>query len=223
MNAELTHDVCTSPGRRRTDRLRRAIVAQFYRPTGFWGRLAGAIMAFRPSNRERNEWTIDRLQIQPGERVLEIGFGPGYALGLATARVGGGLVAGIDHSEVMLRQASRRNAAAIRAGRLDLHLGSVESLPAFDEPFDAIYAVNSIGFWSEPAARLGELRDLLRPGGRLAFTVQPRSPSASDATARGTGEKIASRLRDAGFDDVGVELRPMRPVAAVCVVARRAC
>jgi hypothetical protein len=50
---------------------------QFRRPTGLLGRLAGWIMANRPSNIERNRWTVDLLNVQPSDHVLEIGFGPG--------------------------------------------------------------------------------------------------------------------------------------------------
>jgi len=50
------------------------VVAQFARPTGFWGDIAGFIMAYRPSNLARNEWAISLLNLQPSDRVLEIGF-----------------------------------------------------------------------------------------------------------------------------------------------------
>ena len=61
-------------------RILQTLIAQFGRPTGFWGNLAGMIMAYRPSNRQRNDWTIALLDIQPQDRVLEIGFGPGVAI-----------------------------------------------------------------------------------------------------------------------------------------------
>jgi ubiquinone/menaquinone biosynthesis C-methylase UbiE len=52
--------------------------------------------------------------VQPTERVLEIGFGPGLAIAEMSRRVGdSGHVSGIDHSAVMLQQASKRNAAAV--------------------------------------------------------------------------------------------------------------
>jgi ubiquinone/menaquinone biosynthesis C-methylase UbiE len=48
--------------------------------------------------------------------VLEIGFGPGYAVAQIASRLTSGEIVGIDHSEVMLKQAQRRNAGAIRLG-----------------------------------------------------------------------------------------------------------
>ena len=59
--------------------MRNAFVRQFSRPTGLLGRVAGLIMATRPSNLERNMRTLALADIQPEDRVLEIGFGPGVA------------------------------------------------------------------------------------------------------------------------------------------------
>src|SRR5712691_8341838 len=144
----------------------RAVVGQFHRPRGLGGRAAGRLMAHRPSNRKRNVWAVELLDVGPGDRVLEIGFGPGIAIAELARRATRGLVCGVDHSELMVRQARRRNAVAVRAGRVDLRLGSVEELPAFDTAFDKVLAVNSIGFWDQPVARLAELRALLRPAVR---------------------------------------------------------
>ena len=153
-----------------------AVHAQFGRPAGFWGRAAGLLMAHRSSNRRRNTWAVSLLDVRPDDHVLEIGFGPGLAI-LELSRVAQeGYVCGIDHSELMLREAVRRNAAGIRRGVVDLRLGSVDALPAFDAPFDKILAVNAILFWSEPDARLEELRQLLRPGGLIGVAHQPRGP-----------------------------------------------
>src|SRR5258706_16163915 len=99
---------------------------------------------------------------------------------------------GVDHSEVMLRQARRRNAGAIRAGRVDLRLATADRLPNFDAQFDKVLAVNSMGFWDDPVACLRALRSLLRPGGRIAIASQPRSPGATTETSRQAGEAMAT-------------------------------
>ncbi|MGZ5477482.1 MAG: methyltransferase domain-containing protein, partial [Thermoanaerobaculia bacterium] len=104
--------------------------SQFHNPHGLLGRVAGAIMASRPSNRQRNAWAVSLLDIQPHDRVLEIGFGPGLAIADIARRLTTGTAVGLDHSELMLLAASRRNTAAIAAGRVELRLGSAESLPA---------------------------------------------------------------------------------------------
>ena len=129
-----------------------AIVRQFGHPQGVPGQVAGWVIAYRPSNRQRNGWVVSLLGVRPTDRVLEIGFGPGLAIAELSRRVGpSGHVYGVDHSYLMLRQATRCNAAAIQAGRVTLSQGTVEALPpALDGPFDAIVAVNSLGFWPAP-------------------------------------------------------------------------
>lgn len=191
--------------------------AQFGKPRGFWGIVAGTIMASRPSNKERNFWTLDLLGIEPGHHVLEIGFGPGIAIQRAARLANKGIVVGIDHSETMLNQARKRNAEAIAEGRVRLALGSVADLPSL-EPFDRIYAVNSTQFWPDPPARLRELKELLKAGGRIAITHQPRNAGATDRDTEESGKRIAKMLTEAGFRNVRVEWKPMKPVAVVCVL-----
>ncbi len=53
---------------------------------------------------------------------------------------------GIDHSELMLGRARRRNTDGLRRGVVDLRLGSVDELLEFDAPFDKILAVNTMLF-----------------------------------------------------------------------------
>ncbi|MFQ5656093.1 MAG: class I SAM-dependent methyltransferase [Candidatus Methylomirabilales bacterium] len=193
--------------------------AQFRRPTGFWGNVAGLIMAYRPSNRERNSWTISLLDIQRTDRVLEIGFGPGVAIQEMSRIALDGLVVGLDHSETMLRHARKRNATAIRKGAVDLILGPVSALPPFNESFDKILTINSFHAWDEPVERLKELRRVLRPGGLIAITEQPRSRGATDETAQEIGKKLVAALNEGGFSEVRLETKKMKPVSAVCALA----
>jgi ubiquinone/menaquinone biosynthesis C-methylase UbiE len=165
----------------RKQKLAMAIRSQFRQPQGVAGWLAGWEMALRSSNRQRNVWAVGLLGVEPTDRVLEIGFGPGIAIRELSRRATHGLVCGVDHSAVMVRQATRRNAAAVRAGRVVLRLGAAEHLPAFAEPFDKVLAVNNMGMWREPDAGLQALHRLLRPGGRIAIVSQPRCPGATAA------------------------------------------
>lgn len=188
---------------------------QFGHPRGIAGSMAGWVMAHRRSNLHRNKWAVALLEVQPADRVLEIGFGPGVAIAELAGRATRGQVYGIDHSEVMVRQAGRRNDAAIRANRVQLIHASVEELPGFDEPLDAILAVNSVGFWPDPVEGLRRLRSLLRPGGRIALATQPRCPGTS--TARGARE-LQDLLTRAGFTRIRTETLGLDPPVA-CVLA----
>jgi ubiquinone/menaquinone biosynthesis C-methylase UbiE len=179
--------------------------------------VTGWVFAHRPSNRRRNAWVVSLLEVRPADRILEIGFGPG--IGVARlVRADAGHVTGIDHSDVMLRQASRRNAAAIRAGRVTLIQASADELPPDLGPFDAVLAVNSLGFWSEAGERLAELHGRLVPGGRIAIASQPRSPGATASTARSAAAGIEDLVRSAGFERIRTETLPLSP-PVVCVLA----
>ena len=174
-------------------------------------------MARTRSNHERAQWTVSLLGIKPTDRILEIGFGPGLAIELANRLAGDGRVVGLDHSEVMLRQATRRNAAAVREGRVELHLGSVAELPRFAEPFDKVFTINSIHFWEDPLPRLKELRRVLKPGGMLAVTLQPRSRNGTAATTAVIGDELAAKLHSAGFTQVTVDIKETTPLPVACV------
>jgi SAM-dependent methyltransferase len=200
--------------------LDRDVIGQGHRPHGAAGSVTGWVFAHRPSNRQRNRWVVSLLDVQPADQILEIGFGPGLAVAELARRVGDrGHVCGIDHSGVMLRQASRRNAAAIRAGRVTLINASADQLPAaLDGPFDAILAVNSLGFWPARAERLAELRRRLAPGGRIAIAAQPRCPGAAAGTSRNAAREIEDLLRGAGFTQMRTETLGLDP-PVVCVLA----
>ena len=191
--------------------------AQFGRPTGLRGSAAGLLMAHRPSNRRRNAWSVSLLDARRDDRVLELGFGPGLAIREVSRIAAKGYVCGIDHSELMLRWARRRNADGLRRGVVDLRLGSVDELPAFDALFDKILAVNTMVFGSEPVARLAELRRLLRPSGLIAVAYQPRGPGATDETSAAKGREIAVALIRARFTEVRLETMRLKP-AVVCAL-----
>jgi SAM-dependent methyltransferase len=208
----------TTAGAALKRRVIRGLMRQFHHPRGIGGRVAGWVMAHRRSNRQRNRWAVSLLDVRPTDRVLEIGFGPGVAIAELAGRATRGQVYGIDHSQVMVRQASRRNAAAIRAHRVHLAHTSVDRLPSFDGPLDAILAVNSVGSWPNPVERVRELRRLLRPQGRIALASQPRCPGATQHTTARAGHELQDLLSQAGFTEIRTETLGLDPPVA-CVLA----
>ncbi len=197
------------------------LTEQFSKPTGLLGRIAGWIMAYRPSNRERNAWAVSLLKLQPTDRVLEVGFGPGFAIQLMSRTVTHGLIWGIDHSVEMLRQASQRNRVAIAEGRVRLTLASVTALPDVDVPFDKILDVNGFQFWPDPERTLVRLRDKLLPAGALMLVHQPRQKNTSESDTHEAGRAFAGQLEVAGFGDIAIETLPIRPVSVVAVLGRK--
>src|SRR5262249_22022216 len=158
----------------------------------------GFVMATRTSNRERNRRMIALLEIQPHDRVLEIGFGPGLAIAMAARQAPSATVVGVDHSNLMLRQASHRNRAAIAAGQVQLHVASADALPPFGEPFDKVMASNVHMSLDAPVAVFLQWLAILRPGGSIAITQQSRKRAATDDDTSRDAERIAADLRAAG-------------------------
>lgn len=199
--------------------IRRILRTQFGRPTGILGKVAGLVMARRPSNLDRIRWTLSLLDVKPRDRVLEVGIGPGVAIELLSKAAKEGFVAGIDHSDEMVKQATKRNAEAVRAGRISLSRASASAPPAFDAPFDKILTINSIHFWNDPVGCLRNLRKLLRPGGVMAVTLQARTRSTTDETTAILGKEIAAKLNEAGFSHCDLRIKKATPTAMACVLA----
>ena len=197
------------------------LVAQFRKPTGRLGQLAGWVMAHRPSNRQRNHWTLELLNLQPNDDVLEIGYGPGYAIALASERLTQGRVVGIDHSQAMYAQATRRNARKISEGRVQLLVGDVLDPPTPLEPFDKIYSVNVSQFWPDPEQVFSELKRLLKPGGWIATTFMPRVGRARPGQAKAHARRLQRMMGELQFEEHRVHWLELDPTPALCVVARK--
>lgn len=196
------------------------IIGQFKRPHGFLGRIAGAIMANRPSNIERNEWALQLLSLEPGDRLLEVGYGPGIAIEKASKKITEGLIVGVDHSEVMFEQARKRNKQVISDGRVQLYWGSIDDLPTFESKFDKICSANVVQFWNDPVVSFKKLRSMLSANGVMATTYMPRHSKATAADALAKARDIVEQLRAAGFSSIKVEEKLMKPASVICVLAR---
>jgi SAM-dependent methyltransferase len=196
----------------------RTLIAQFHRPEGILGRVAGWIMAHRSSNLERNRWTVELLDVKPDDLVCELGPGPGVTLGHLIGKAG--RVIAVDHSPLMLQQCAARHREAILRGCLVLREASFTNLPDIGQ-VDKMIAVNALQFdaLSEPALR--GISAHLKPGGVLAVTFQPRgkSPTANDVDD--AAAKTRALLEAAGFENLREHRLPLDPVAAVCIIGQR--
>ncbi len=192
------------------EKIRNFMSKQFGNPSGIFGKFIGNGMAKR--NVYDAQWTISLLNIQPYHRILEVGFGPGVSTQLASEKASRGFVAGIDHSMTMVQSASKRNADAIQAGQMELRHGEVSSLPYPDESFDIAFSLHSIYFWKKPVDCLKELKRVLKTGGLLAITIQPKDtwdPKVDySIMTLYFGSEMASLFSEAGFQNIRVEVPP---------------
>jgi ubiquinone/menaquinone biosynthesis C-methylase UbiE len=196
--------------------MRERLAAPFARPQGMLGRLAARLML--ATNGPLGDWAMELLALQPAERVLEVGFGPGELVRRMIQRVPHLFVAGVDLSELMVAQAGARNAAAIARGQAVLGLGSAHELPYPDGSFDKAVTVNSIQFWPDITAGLRDVGRVLCPGGRLVIVLlDHRAPDVAAIDV--VRARLVEAATTAGFTMVSADTRPARPRPAVAVVA----
>lgn len=114
---------------------------------------------------------VEAADLQPGADVLDLACGRGAVLVPALAAVGeGGLVLGIDVAPAMVSRL-RADLAPRALANVEVRVGDAEHLELPDASFDAVTGGFMIFFPPEPLRVLGEIRRVLRPGGRVALSI----------------------------------------------------
>ena len=158
----------------------------------------------------------DAVGIAAGQRVLDVGCGPGALTAELAARVGAAAVVALDPSPPFVEECRRRNPG------VDVHPGAAETLPFPDESFDGALAQLVLHFVSDPEAAAAEMRRVLRPDGvaaacvwdfsggmtmlrefwRAARAVDPSPPDEGTTRRFGTAGEIDALFGEAGLRDV---------------------
>jgi phosphatidylethanolamine/phosphatidyl-N-methylethanolamine N-methyltransferase len=130
-------------------------------------------LTFGPALHPGRLQAIQRMNIQPGERVLEVGVGTGINLSLYPKQA---MVTGIDFSVSMLEKARDRVA---RKGLRNMRLLQMDAadLKFSDDSFDIVYAPYLISVVPDPVRVAREMRRVCRPGGRIIFLNHFLSPN----------------------------------------------
>ncbi|UKY54059.1 class I SAM-dependent methyltransferase [Streptomyces inhibens] len=143
----------------------RPVTSPFARPVGTRGRLAGRFMLWT----NKQDDVLHILDVQPGDRVLEVGYGPGGLVRLLVARSEAAVIRGVDPSPEMRRAATKANRGAVRSGRVTLDLGTADHTGLADQSMDRVASVNNVGIWPDLEAGLRELHRVVRPGGAVVI------------------------------------------------------
>ncbi|XVS60952.1 class I SAM-dependent methyltransferase [Actinosynnema sp. CA-299493] len=146
--------------------------------------------------------------VRPGDRVLDLGCGPGYLTALAAEAAGpGGSAVGVDPSGPMVEQARRLRGS----GSCSFEVGRAEALTAADGSFDVVVSSLAVHHIPEDvrATAFAEALRVLRPGGRvlLADFRPPRGRLGRHLVGATAGEamrdnpvgRIAPMLAEVGF------------------------
>jgi len=180
-------------------------------------------------------------QLQPGERVLDLGSGGGIDVLLSARRVGPeGRAFGLDMTDEMLELA-RANAAKAGATNVEFLKGQIEAIPLPAGSIDVVISNCVINLSVDKPAVLAEMHRVLAPGGRIGISdvVAEDHLGPQERAERGSYVSCISGalsrseyldgLRAAGFTEVSVEftheavpgmhgaiIRATKPVTSAC-------
>jgi cyclopropane fatty-acyl-phospholipid synthase-like methyltransferase len=165
---------------------------------------------------DRIRWAVETLAVEPGDRLLEIGGGPGVAASLVCERLDGGSLLLIDRSATAIERTRRRNPEHVASGRLALESVDLADFDPGTARFDKIFAVNVNVFWTSPATNeLARIRKALEREGRLfLFFETPSAARAHQAVGR-----VVDALRANGFAEPQLVSRSATLVGCVTHLA----
>lgn len=108
---------------------------------------------------------LEAADVSIGQRVLDVGCGPGALTAALSGLLGPANVFAIDPSESFVESCAQRHPG------VDVRVGSAEALPFADDTFDVSLAQLVVNFMSDPQAGVSEMRRVTRPGGVVAAVV----------------------------------------------------
>jgi SAM-dependent methyltransferase len=195
------------------------LVPQLARPHGALGHLVASLL--NRGNRSINLHVLGALDVAPGERVLELGFGGGVGLALLLAHEPSLRLSGIDLSGEMVRRCQRRF-----RGQAALAEGTVDALPFADAAFDQVFGVNVSYFWLDLPRALAEVLRVLAPGGKFVLGIRPpetlrRFGFEAAGHRVWSADQYVEALSQAGFVEASARRMPDGEGGAHVVVARR--
>jgi ubiquinone/menaquinone biosynthesis C-methylase UbiE len=204
---------------------RQASLATWEQMAGGWENDRRAVWE---ASRAVGEWLVDALDPKPGDTVLELAAGVGDTGLAAAARVGAaGRLISTDFSEPMV-DAARRRADELGVSNVEFRTMDAQEMDLPGESVDGVLCRWGYMLMADPVAALQETRRVLRPGGRVAFSVwgdppanpwasvpaaaymehtgdQPRDPLAPGIFGMASEERTRQLLHEAGLTPVRVE------------------
>jgi SAM-dependent methyltransferase len=198
----------------------RVVGKQLQHPKGMLGKVLYGWMTATTLAHAR--WTAELMDVQPGDDILEVGFGNGANIELLAERAPNGHVAGAEISRTAIEMASRRNARAISQGRVTLHQAAGGALP-----FDMACTVATMYVIAEPGAVFEEMHRVLKPGGLAAVTFPIRETFMRFKPAQAEGfhmhelADLQAAFRNAGFTETRTERNDAVRFGAHCMLGRK--
>lgn len=149
------------------------IASQLRKPTGNDGLETGVRM--NTGNKFINLYTIEAMDIQPNDHILEIGMGNGYFVKDILAKHDSVRYAGLDFSEDMVSESIKMNQKSVEEGKTTFTPGDGSDMPFADNSFDKIFTINTIYFWEDQTKVFQEFKRVLKNDGQIYISVRPKS------------------------------------------------
>jgi ubiquinone/menaquinone biosynthesis C-methylase UbiE len=182
--------------------LREFIASQFKKPSGLFGIFTSNLMV--RNNLKNYVRLIKDLDLQPQDKLLEIGYGPGIGIRMITEQCPTCIVHGIDFSKLMFKIATRYNKKYIDQGRVQLQQADFMKAPVAHNNYDKIFCLNVVYFWNELGEPLRKVFPILKKGGSFhiymadAGTLQQKK-APDRVFNKYSIEQVVEALKEAGF------------------------
>ena len=163
---------------------------------GEWTEAMAQRYADRYGDWPSNRYVAERVGLQPGETLLDIGCGTGSALRHAAGLVPDARFIGVDPTPGMVRIAAGQATQSEVAARVTFFEGAAESIPLPGAAADVAMALNSMHHWGDRAAGFAEALRVLTPGGRLVIAEEDVMEEGGYPDAG----PIEAHMREAGFE-----------------------
>jgi cyclopropane fatty-acyl-phospholipid synthase-like methyltransferase len=167
---------------------------------------------------ERFQWSLQVLEIQPADLVLEIGCGTGMLAEMIAKQLHSGHLTALDQSAAMINQASNRLQSFIQYGKATCLLSSLAEAPLAQSGFDKILAFNVSAFWKSPAPELEVVRSHLKPEGLFFLFHQPPTETTQQVC-----DRASEVLQQHHFRIQRTLIQEMKPASAFCLIAQPDC
>ncbi len=188
----------------------KALGQQLRKPSGFFGKLVSKILQLK--NRQFYIKILHELDLKPGDKIFEIGYGPGLGIKMIVKNINDCSISGIDFSELMYKQAVRRNKKYIESGLVNLSLGNFLTAEPDIEKYNKIFCVNVIYFWSDISIAFRKIYVMLKKGGIFCIYMEHQKDLVKNKFTIEFNlysiDKVESALKEAGFESVEYKLVP---------------
>jgi SAM-dependent methyltransferase len=185
--------------------IRRIIASQFKKPSGLFGVFISNLMI--RGNRRNYYILVKDLNVHTNDKILEIGYGPGFGINLIAEKCESCIIHGIDFSKLMYKRASERNKKYIDDKKVKLFVGDFLKDKIDGDNYDKVFCVNVVYFWDELQQPFERIRSLLKKGGLFCFymahkdfLIKKKSPD--EIFNKYSIEQIVAAIKLAGFSKV---------------------